>query len=228
MGPPGAGKGTQGTLLATRWGVPHVASGAILRRAMANEAGSSLARAAQNIKQGNFVPDEVVNAIVFAELDRPEARRGFVLDGYPRDVTQAEALETYLNEQKRPLDAVVLLGIDADTLVGRLAGRLTCSQCGATYHVESAPPRVENVCDNCAASLAVREDDRPESIRTRLALYEEKTEPLIAFYARRGLLRSVDGAGSEDEVAARVFEAVEQPVPAATAFASGRVLAPVN
>ena len=214
MGPPGAGKGTQGTLLAKRWGVPHVASGAILRRALADPAssGGALAHAAEVIKGGGFVTNEVANAIVFRELGKPTARRGFVLDGYPRDVAQAEALEDYLAAGRRELHAVVALQSDEEILIARLAGRLTCPQCGATYHVQSAPPAREGVCDDCGARLIVREDDEPESIRTRLALYAEKTEPLTAFYATRGLLRPVDAAGTEDDVAKRVLAAVEAPV----------------
>jgi adenylate kinase len=216
MGPPGAGKGTQGTLLAKRWRVPHVASGAILRRALANPAsGDALSEAAQVINDGGFVTDEVANAIVFRELDRPAARRGFVLDGYPRDVAQAEALENYLSAGRRALNAVVALQIDEGALIARLAGRLTCPLCGATYHIQSAPPAREDVCDNCGAVLIVREDDEPESIRTRLALYAEKTEMLTAFYATRGLLWPVDAAGAEDAVAKRVLTAVEAPVGAA-------------
>jgi adenylate kinase len=213
MGPPGAGKGTQGTLLAKRWGVPHVASGAILRRALANpEAGGVIARAAEVIKDGGFVTNEVANAIVFRELDRLAARRGFVLDGYPRDVAQAEALEDYLGLSRRELNAVVALQIAEETLIARLAGRLTCPQCGATYHVQAAPPAREGFCDACGASLIVREDDKPDSIRTRLALYAQKTEPLTAFYASRGLLRMVNAAGTENEVAKRVVAVVETPV----------------
>ena len=214
MGPPGAGKGTQGTLLAKRWGVPHVASGAILRRVLADPAssGGALAHAAEVINEGGFVTNDVANAIVFRELDKPPARRGFVLDGYPRDVAQAEALEEYLLAGRRELNAVVALQIDEEILIARLAGRLTCPQCGATYHVQAAPPAREGVCDNCGTALIVREDDEPESIRTRLALYVDKTEPLAAFYAMRGLLRLVDAAGTEGDVAKRVLAAVEAPV----------------
>lgn len=217
MGPPGAGKGTQGTLLAKRWGVPHVASGAILRRALANpEVGSTLARAAEVIKDGGFVTNEVARTIVFRELDRSSARRGFVLDGYPRDVSQAEELEDYLRSGRRGLNAVITLQIDEEMLIARLAGRLTCPQCGATYHVQSAPPAREGVCDDCGASLVVREDDEPESIRTRLVLYAEKTEPLTAFYAERGVLHVVEASGTEDDVAKRVLAVLETPVSSAS------------
>lgn len=222
MGPPGAGKGTQGTLLAQRWGVPHVASGAILRRALANPEGSAFAQAAQVIKNGGFVTNDVANAIVFRELDRPVARRrGFVLDGYPRDVAQAEVLEDYLVASRRGLNAVIALQIDEETLIARLAGRLTCPQCGATYHIKAAPPAHEGVCDNCGASLIVREDDEPKSIRTRLALYAEKTEPLMAFYEKRDVLRAVDASGTENDVARRVLMVVE--VPHGSVSVGGRV-----
>lgn len=213
LGPPGAGKGTQGTLLSERWGVPHVASGEILRRALADDKDTELARTAQTIKQGNFIPDAVANAVVFRELDRPEAAGGFVLDGYPRDVAQAEALEDYLRQKAWTLDAVVALLIEEQALVARLMGRLTCPRCGESYHVRSAPPLKEGVCDKCGAALVVRDDDQPERVRTRLALYHQKTEPLIAFYRERGLLRTVDGSGAEDTVFAAVRDAVEPDAP---------------
>jgi adenylate kinase len=208
MGPPGAGKGTQGTLLAERWGVPHIASGDILRRALATEEQGVLAQTAQTIRQGNFVPDSVANALVLGELEAPDAARGFVLDGYPRNVAQAEALEWHLAERRLALHAVVALQIDETTLIARLSGRLTCPQCGESYQVRHAPPRVTGVCDRCGGELIVRDDDRPEHLRTRLALYAHKTEPLVSFYGRRGLLRSVDARGTEEEVAARVRRAV--------------------
>ena len=207
IGPPGAGKGTQGTLLAKRWSVPHIASGAILRQALATGQGA-LAHAAQIIKQGNFIPDAVANRIVLAELERPEAGRGFVLDGYPRDVVQAEALNDYLAGHSLTLDAAVVLQIREAALVQRLAGRLTCPQCGESYHVRTAPPAKDGVCDRCGAGLTVREDDQPDRIRTRLALYEEKTEPLVAFYAGRGLLQSVNAEGDEKTVTVAVREAL--------------------
>jgi adenylate kinase len=207
MGPPGAGKGTQGARLEQRFGVPHISSGAILRRIVATE-DSDLARAARVINEGKLIPDAVANAIMFREIEGPKAAAGFVLDGYPRDVTQAEALDAFLAARAEALDAVVALLISEETLVTRLAGRLTCPNCGESYHIQSAPPRVTGMCDRCGGTLAVRADDQPDRIRTRLEEYQRKTEPLIALYRAHGLLRPVDAAGSEDEVFASVLGAL--------------------
>jgi adenylate kinase len=203
LGPPGAGKGTQGKRLADFWKVPHIASGDLLRKVI--EAGGPLADAVRVINEGKHVSDEIVSGIVFAELD---AVPGFVLDGYPRNVSQAETLDRHLAERGVRLDAVIALQVGDDEVLRRLAGRLTCPNCGETYHIPNQPPRVPGTCDRCGASLMVREDDKPEGIRTRLALYHERTEPLLSYYRAAGLLREVDATGTEDEVFARCLDAV--------------------
>jgi len=207
LGPPGAGKGTQGTRLAECFAVPHIASGDILRRIMATE-DSDLARAVRVINEGRMIPDAVANAVVFRELARPEAAQGFILDGYPRDVVQAEALERYLADKGQILDAVLALMIEEQALLARLVGRLTCPNCGESYHAVVAPPKVSGICDRCGHALGVRRDDEPDRIRTRFAVYREKTEPLMAFYRERGLLKAVDASGSEETVFAAVLQAV--------------------
>ncbi|MBC8104044.1 MAG: nucleoside monophosphate kinase [Cytophagales bacterium] len=204
LGPPGAGKGTQGNRLASFWGVPHVASGDLLRRILQNREGSALAAAIRVIDKGSLVPDETVGQVVFEALDLPGAQRGFVLDGYPRSVDQARDLERYLSERRRPLQVVIGLRIGEAALIARLSGRLTCPNCGASYHVMKDPPQTAGVCDQCGNVLAVREDDQPGPIRTRLMLYHQKTEPLLSFYRERGMLREVDAEGDE----AKVFERV--------------------
>ena len=206
LGPPGSGKGTQGRLLAARCGVPHIASGAILRRIVATE-DSELAREARVIHEGQMIPDRVANAVALRELDKPDAAGGFVLDGYPRDVPQAEALQGYLDGRSQRLDAVIVLEIRGESLIARLAGRLTCPNCGESYHVEHAPPARPGLCDRCGHALRVREDDQPERVRTRLALYGQNTEPLVAYYEARGLLRPVDGSLDVDQVFAQVARA---------------------
>lgn len=209
LGPPGAGKGTQGKRLAAYWGVPHVATGDILRRVIATE-DTDLARAAQVIQQGHLVPDEVANALLFRELsESPEARNGFVLDGYPRTVPQAEALAGFLAAQGQALDAALLLLVSEETLLARLSGRLTCAQCGASYHVTKDPPQLPDVCDRCGSGLSVRDDDRPDHILTRFQHYHVRTEPVIAFYRASGQLRPVSAEGTEEEVFARCLEAVD-------------------
>lgn len=204
LGPPGAGKGTQGARLAAVWGVPHIASGTILRRLVATEKGD-LAQQARVINEGKMIPDRVANAVVLKELEKPSALEGFVLDGYPRDVPQARVLDEFLEGRKQRLNAVVLLQVAEGTLITRLAGRLTCPACGESYHVAAAPPRVSGRCDRCGGALVVREDDQPAWVRTRLAVYEEKTKPLMAYYRARGLLHVTSAEGTEDEVFALVF-----------------------
>lgn len=205
MGPPGAGKGTQGIRLGDREKIPHIASGDILRRILAAE-DSELARVARVIEQGKLIPDATANAVVLGELEKPEAAQGFVLDGYPRNVSQAEALEHFLQARGSALDAVIALQASEDVLVARLVGRLTCPRCGESFHLKSAPPRVAGICDRCGHRLEVREDDHPDPIRFRISLYHQKTEPLLMFYQVRGLLRLVDASGGEDAVFAAILQ----------------------
>jgi adenylate kinase len=213
LGPPGSGKGTQGARLASLWGVPHVSTGDLLRQILLDEPHSELARAVRVIADGRMVSDETAGEIVARELERPEAARGFVLDGYPRNVRQACALQAFLGEQPpgapppHSLDGVIALVVREEALLHRLAGRLTCPNCGASFHLQDDPPAAEGVCDRCGHRLVTREDDRPERLRTRWQLYHERTEPLIGFYRERGLLREVDGEGAEDEVFDRVRRA---------------------
>jgi adenylate kinase len=205
LGPPGAGKGTQGIRLASFWGVPHIASGVLLRRILQDEPASELNSAIRVIEQGNLVSDDTVATVVFRELDTEAAQNGFVLDGYPRSARQAQDLEAHLAQTGRDLDAVIGLVIREEALVARLSGRLTCNNCGASYHIVNDPPRQEGICDRCASSLVVRDDDQPGPIRTRLALYRERAEPLLKFYRERGLLREVDAEGGEEDVFARIL-----------------------
>jgi adenylate kinase len=157
------------------------------------------------IEKGNLVSDETVAEVVFRELDKTEAKDGFVLDGYPRSAVQAQHLEDHLANDERELDMVIGLDIGEDALVARLSGRLTCRNCGASYHIVNDPPRQEGICDRCASTLVMREDDQPGPIRTRLALYRERVEPLLEFYQDRNLLREVDAEGTEDEIFERIL-----------------------
>jgi adenylate kinase len=204
LGPPGAGKGTQGSRLSAAWSVPHIASGDLLRRVMETETGP-LADAVRVLNQGRFVSDEIASAIVFRELD---AAPGFVLDGYPRNLAQAETLDLHLTERNERLDGVLYLQINEAELLRRLSGRLTCTNCGATYHIVHEPPRVAGICDRCGSALIVRPDDEPEHIKTRLTIYAERTRPLIDFYQATSRLRTIDGIGTEEEVFARCLAAV--------------------
>jgi adenylate kinase len=209
LGPPGAGKGTQGMRLASHWGVPHIATGDMLRRVIATE-DSELARAARVILEGQLIPDSVANALLFRELmERKDAQRGWVLDGYPRTVPQAQALADFLQPRNEVIDAVLSLQVSEAVLIGRLTGRLTCTNCGASFHERYEPPQTAGICDNCQSELMVRDDDREDRIRVRLGLYAERTVPLTVYYERAGLLRPIAADGTEEEVFARCLEAVE-------------------
>jgi adenylate kinase len=203
LGPPGAGKGTQAQRLTQTLGIPQVSTGDILRAAVA--AGTPLGREAKAyMDQGALVPDGVVIGIIRERLAAPDCARGYILDGFPRTAAQAEALGETLQALETPLTAVLSITVDPEELVRRLSGRRTCGNCGAAYHLETAPPRRAGLCDRCGGALLQREDDREETIRKRLAVYREQTAPLVAYYRGRGLLREVDGRGDIDDVFARV------------------------
>jgi len=208
LGPPGAGKGTQAKMLTERYGVPQVSTGDILRAAVA--AGTPLGKEAKTyMDRGALVPDEVVIGIVRDRLGEPNCRKGYLLDGFPRTVAQAEALNRMLKKLGAPLPRVVSLEVGEEELVKRLSGRRTCPACGEPFHVESHPPRVEGICEKCGGRLIQREDDREETIRRRLQVYRKETEPLIGYYQNQGLLKTVNGLGEAGEVFARVSRALE-------------------
>jgi adenylate kinase len=202
LGPPGAGKGTQASGLSRALGVPHLSTGDLLRAAVA--APTALGREADAyMRRGDLVPDALVLRILEERLRAPDARAGFVLDGYPRNPAQAEALA-----QITPIDRVVAFEVPTEVLVDRLSGRWICPTCQTVYHVPAMPPKVPGRCDRDGTALVQRPDDRPEAVRQRLQVYAEKTAPLIDHYRRRGLLRPIDATGTPDEVAARVRAAL--------------------
>jgi adenylate kinase len=203
LGPPGSGKGTQGERLQEELRFPYYATGDILRAAVRDE--TELGQAAKEyMDRGDLVPDEVIVGAIGERIDSPEAADGFILDGFPRTVPQAEALAAKLAELGRELTAVLLIYASDDEVVRRLGGRRTCVENGHVFHVEFNPPDEEGVCDIDGSELIVRDDDEPEVIRHRLAQYHEKTEPLIDFYDHQSLLRRIDGAAPPDEVADEV------------------------
>lgn len=203
LGAPGAGKGTQAEIVSSRFGIPTVSTGAIIRQAIKSATPVGLA-AKEYIDKGALVPDEVVNEIVRERLSASDCRDGFILDGFPRTVPQAEALETM---GIRP-DYVISLEVDDAVIIDRMGGRRICPACGATYHVSSLPPKAEGVCDKCQAALTIRRDDRPEVVLERLHVFHEETEPLKTYYAERGLLVSVRGAEEVRETTARTLRAL--------------------
>ncbi len=203
MGPPGAGKGTQAAALAGRFGVAHVASGDLFREAIA--ADTPLGREARAyIERGELVPDEIVVRMVLERLSRPDCARGVILDGFPRTIGQAEALDRALEAQGKRVDTVIELVVPDTVILERLTGRRVCRNCQAPYHIRFNPPARDGICDRCGGPLEQREDDREETVRRRLEVYREQTAPLREFYAQRGLLHTVDGTGEVDEVLARL------------------------
>lgn len=203
LGPPGAGKGTQAKRLTDALRIPQISTGDMLRNAI--KSGTALGmRAKTFMDKGALVPDEIAIELVAERTREPDCRSGFLLDGFPRTIVQADALAALLKAQGRALDHVLALQVDNDELIRRLAGRRTCRRCMRTYHIEFNPPRETGICDVCGGELYQREDDKEQAIRARLAAYEGETKPLLAYYARRGLLRTIDGRGSVDEVYAQI------------------------
>jgi len=203
LGAPGAGKGTQGVRLAEKHGIPKISTGEIFRDLAA--AGTPLGLQAKSYwSQGQLVPDEIVVGLVKERIAAPDCERGFLLDGFPRTVHQADKLGDLLQEMGRKLDGVLDFAVDEAALISRLAGRRTCPNCTATYHLTAVPPRRDNICDHCGHTLIQRADDTPESIRTRLREYAVKTAPLLAYYRERGLLHTIDANAEPDVVFHRV------------------------
>jgi adenylate kinase len=210
LGPPGAGKGTQARELAQEWGVPQIATGDMLREAVA--AGTPLGREAKRyMDQGALVPDEVVVGVMRERLAQADTARGFILDGFPRTIGQAEALTRMLRELGEELEAVVYFDVAEAELLRRLTGRRVCRQCGASFHLASAPPARDGVCDRCGGELYQREDDGEATVAHRLGVYARQTAPLLDYYRERGLLQPIAGAGSVDAVRAAIRQVVERP-----------------
>jgi adenylate kinase len=211
LGAPGVGKGTQAELLCARLGACHLSTGDIFRTAKTLnpcERTPALTAALDYMRRGDLVPDETVLALVSERVNCLRCHGGFLLDGFPRTVAQAEALETLLRGQKLKLDAVLSYELPIDQVVARLSGRRTCPNCKAVFHVEARPPKVAGICDHCGGALYQREDDRPESIRVRMEAYERSTAPLADFYRQRNLLISLSAAGSPDDIFKRTLTAL--------------------
>jgi adenylate kinase len=214
LGSPGAGKGTQARELAREWEVPQIATGDMLRDAVA--AGTSLGRQAKSyMERGALVPDDVIIGLIAERLARPDAERGFILDGFPRTIPQAEALDRLLKDLGSPLDRVIVFDVSEPELLRRLTGRRSCPVCQSTYHLVSAPPRQPGVCDKCGNALIQRVDDQEETVRKRLAVYADQTAPLLGYYRGRGLLAPVSGEGAVDTIRSAIRRAANvRPRPA--------------
>lgn len=213
LGPPGAGKGTQAVILADRYDVPHVATGDLLRFAVAWQTEIGL-RAKSYMDAGELVPDEIVLELLRRRLEQEDARAGFVLDGFPRNRAQAEALDAILAGIGQSLDAALSFEVPDELIVLRLSARASCPTCGRTYNLLASPPGRDEICDGDGTPLFRRDDDRPELIRHRLKVFDRETRPLREYYRERGLLRTVDGAGDVDEVLERITRAMEAGAPA--------------
>ncbi|KYG34045.1 adenylate kinase [Priestia endophytica] len=201
MGLPGAGKGTQAEQMVEYYNIPHISTGDMFRAAI--KEGTDLGvKAKQFMDKGELVPDEVTIGIVRERLAKDDCKEGFLLDGFPRTVAQAEALENILEELKRPLDYVINIDVDQDILMERLTGRRICKNCGATYHLVFNPPSQEGTCDKCGGDLYQREDDNPETVSNRLAVNVKQSQPLLDFYNQKGYLRNIKG----DQDITKVFE----------------------
>ncbi len=210
LGPPGAGKGTQAQRLVKLYDIPQLSTGDMLRAAV--QQGTEVGRRAKAVMEsGELVSDEIVNQIVSDRLDEPDCRNGFILDGYPRTLVQADRVEAMLAEKDMPLDAVVELRVDDESLVDRVSGRFTCANCGAVYHETQKPPKQEGVCDVCGSTeFKRRADDNAETMRTRLRAYYKETSPLIGYYHAKGLLKPVDGMAGIDEVTSAIRSVLDR------------------
>ncbi|MCK8826220.1 adenylate kinase [Natroniella acetigena] len=208
VGPPGAGKGTQAKRLAKMYSIPHIATGDIFREAIKNETPLGK-KAKEYIEQGKLVPDEVTIGMVEERLSRDDCQQGFILDGFPRTVNQANALTDILESLELALDAAVNIDVSDEEVIKRLSGRRVCSECGASFHVEFSPPEEAGVCDECDGEVYQRDDDNPETIKERLVVYSDQTSPLIEYYQERDLLRVIDGETTPEQVFVRIKQELE-------------------
>jgi len=208
LGPPGAGKGTQAQTLKQKFAILHISTGDLLRQAV--KEGTELGRQARAyMDRGELAPDELVTAMVAERLYHPDCTSGFLLDGFPRSIAQAEALAAELARSGKKLDGVVSIMVPRSELIERLSGRRVCRQCGAMYHERFDPPKRAGVCDKCQGTLYQRNDDNPETVDARLVVYERSTAPLLSYYRDRGLLYEIDGRGTPEEVGQRIIAALK-------------------
>lgn len=208
LGAPGAGKGTQAKRLASKYGIPHISTGDIFRANIKN--GTELGKKAKvYMDQGLLVPDELVVDLVIDRFKEPDCEKGYVLDGFPRTIPQAKALDEALAKNNDALEYAIDVDVPDESIIRRMSGRRACIGCGATYHVVTIPPKKEGICDNCGAELVLREDDKPETVEKRLKVYHDQTQPLIDYYQGKGILRSVDGTRDMDVIFDEIVGIVE-------------------
>ena len=209
LGPPGAGKGTYAKELVKILGIPHISTGDMFREAVAS--GSELGKKVKEIMdRGDLIPDEIVNAVVRERLSKPDCEKGFILDGYPRTVEQAKALDEMLKEMKRELMWAIFFDVPEDVVVVRLTNRRICPKCGRIYNLLTSPPKEDNLCDVCKVPLVQREDDKEEVVRRRYKVYMEKTVPVVEYYEERGKLQRLDGTAGVENVVKEVLRLVDK------------------
>lgn len=205
LGAPGAGKGTQAKKIAEKYQIPHISTGDIFRANIKN--GTELGNKAKSyMAQGHLVPDELTCDLVVDRINQEDCKNGYVLDGFPRTIPQAEALKAALDKMGETIDYAIDVEVPDENIVNRMGGRRACPGCGCTYHIEHNPPKVEDICDVCGAKLVLRDDDKPETVTKRLSVYHEQTKPLIDFYKKEGVLREVDGTQDLNDV----FQAITE------------------
>lgn len=203
LGAPGAGKGTQAKMIADKYGVPHISTGDIFRANIKN--GTELGMEAKKyMDQGLLVPDELTVRILLDRVAQDDCKNGYVLDGFPRTLPQAEVLDSELTKLGDHIDYAINVDVPDENIVKRMSGRRACLTCGATYHIEHVPPKKEGICDVCGSELVLRDDDKPETVKNRLNVYHEQTQPLIDFYTEKGVLKTVDGTVPMEEVFAAI------------------------
>lgn len=203
LGAPGAGKGTQAKMIADKYSLPHISTGDIFRANIKN--GTELGMEAKRyMDEGKLVPDELTVKILLDRVAKEDCKNGYVLDGFPRTIPQAEVLEKALNEQGESIDWAIDVDVPDENIVNRMSGRRACVNCGATYHLVHIPPKQEGICDKCGSELILRDDDKPETVLNRLKVYHDQTQPLIDFYSSRNVLKTVDGTQDMEDVFASI------------------------
>ena len=199
LGAPGAGKGTQAKMIAAKYGIPHISTGDIFRANIKN--GTELgAKAKQYMDKGELVPDELVVDLVIDRFKEDDCKNGYVLDGFPRTIPQAEALDKALTAIGENVDYAINVEVPDENIINRMGGRRACVGCGATYHVVYSPTKIEGKCDTCGGDLIIRDDDKPETVKNRLSVYHEQTQPLIDYYTKKGIIKEVDGTVDMNDV----------------------------
>lgn len=209
LGAPGAGKGTQAKMIASKYSVPHISTGDIFRANI--KEGTELGKKAKSfMDQGLLVPDELVVDLVVDRLQKEDCSNGYVLDGFPRTIPQAEALDAALSKLETKLDFALDIDVADEFIVKRMGGRRACLTCGATYHIVNIPPKKEGICDTCGGELVLRDDDKPETVEKRLSVYHEQTQPLIDYYKNSGILVTLDGTKDMNEVFTKICSVLER------------------